>query len=54
MHVCNNFLRSFNTTSIWAQCILWNRVLERSFGVGYWSGVESNFGEANVLGIFSS
>ena len=34
-----------------ARCILWSGVLERSFGVEYWSGVESNFGVAKMTGL---
>ena len=32
-----------------ALCILWCGVLELSYGVEYWSGVESNFGVAKIL-----
>ena len=32
-----------------APCILWSGVLERSYGVEYWSGEESNFGVAKFL-----
>ena len=30
-------------------CILWSGVLEQSFGVEYWSGVDSNFGGQKYL-----
>ena len=36
---------SVNTLAL---CILWSGVLERSVGLEYWSGVESDFGAANV------
>ena len=32
-----------------APCIIWSGVLERIYGVEYWSGVESNFGVAKIL-----
>ena len=32
-----------------APYILWSGVLELSYGVEYWSGVESNFGVAKIL-----
>ena len=32
-----------------AVCILWSGVLERSDGVEYWSGLETNFGVAKIL-----
>ena len=37
---------------ILALCILWSGVLERSFGVEYRNGVESNFGVENTLVFF--
>ena len=39
---------TFLVESHGALCSLWSGVMEQSAGVEYWSGVESDFGVANV------